>query len=137
MSTFTLKKLESVEGYYKLEVNGQCYYDEFENTLVAGKQKEKIKSLTKIFRYMERKRDGHQLTLKQYEILKPVDVQIPEYEFKGDDIRIYGIEIISNEVIIIGGFKKNQTKDIKDIRRIKELFVEFLQTIDSIESIKK
>ena len=125
MFTFALNELEEVFGYYKLVVDEECQFDNFQSIL----QKSSIKSLTKIFRYMEWKQDGHSLPKDKYRQLQPTQ-EVPDYEFKGDNIRVYNIDIEGFGIIILGGFKGNQKKDISKLREIKENFVEFLKTND-------
>lgn len=131
MPVFTLNRLEEVSGYYKLLVDEKCQFDDFQSAL----QKSSIKSLAKIFRYMEWKRNGHLLPKQKYRQLQPTQ-EVPDYEFKGDDLRVYGIEIEDFGIIILGGFKGNQKKDISKLRAIKKNFLEFLKT-SKIEHIIK
>ena len=124
MPTFALTKLEEVSAYYKLIVDEECQFDDFQSSL----QKSSIKSLTKIFRYMQWKREGHLLPKEKYRQLQPTGQKVPDYEFKGDNIRLYSIELDEFGIIIFGGFKGNQKKDIAKMREIKKSFTEFLKT---------
>ncbi len=130
MSEFTLRKIIGVSGFYKLVINDKCSYDEFKENL----QKSETKSLSKIFRHMDKKRNNTRLKDFQFKYLQPKDNITPDFEFKGDALRLYGIELNKTDVIVIGGYKKKQAKDIKRLRRIKAEFIEFLKT-NSLEQI--
>jgi hypothetical protein len=49
--------------------------------------------------------------------------KIKDFEIKKDDIRIYLFKDLAGNVVIFGGFKNNQVKDIARLRRIKNEFV--------------
>ncbi len=42
------------------------------------------------------------------------------YEFKKNDLRVYCLKPASNVVVVFGGYKKNQKKDVKRLENIAE-----------------
>ena len=53
------------------------------------------------------------------------------YEFKKKDLRVYCLKPASNVVVVFGGYKKNQEKDVKRLQRIVE------EVKDEIEELIK
>lgn len=52
--------------------------------------------------------------------------KVKEYEFKSKHLRIYAIKSPEGKVIIMGGYKNSQKKDIKKFRFIKDKYIKSL-----------
>lgn len=137
MPKFAVKEIISVRGKYKffqlvidegynstLELNDKTgILDEYENNL-----EDRYKS---DFRNM-------QTTMNLVANLKPVPDKkfkklkgsrgFAEFEFKNGDLRVYGIAVPGGKLIILGGYKNDQSKDIRRMRSLKR------QVIDSLNN---
>jgi hypothetical protein len=56
------------------------------------------------------------ITLSKKEMIK-------EYEFKSRNLRVYAIKSPGGKIILLGGYKSNQKKDIKKFRNIKAEYI--------------
>lgn len=121
MIKFTLKKIEELEGkqdIFKMEINGECLFDEFEREIENKGQYEQ--ELFSIYSLMEDVANNKLLPeFKFRDITNKKRDKIKEYEFKSKHLRVYAIKTKEGKVVIIGGYKNSQKKDIKKFRKIK------------------
>jgi putative component of toxin-antitoxin plasmid stabilization module len=121
MNKFALKQIEEIVGklkIYKLLVNNQCEFDEFE------KQIEREASFSsELLTIQARLHDiaGCKLLPKEkFRDITPKKESVKEYEIKTRHLRIYIFhEEKTGRVIVCGGKKPSQKKDIGHFRRIK------------------
>lgn len=123
MSIFALKEVEEVLNgkisFYKLVMDEICLYDEFCEEIENNKVN--LSSLNKIRTYMNlMAKDNSRLPVNKFNSIKK-DNKVVGYEFKDNLLRVYIFKKDPNIFIIMGGYKKNQKKDIsKFLRIIKE-----------------
>lgn len=117
MSNFALIEIEGIEGkqkFYKLEKDGICEFDVFYDKIKA--QKRYYPELLTIIDKMDYVSNLGRLPKTKFRPLTPKKEQVKEYEFKTKHLRVYAIhEEKTGKVIISGGYKKDQKKDIKHL----------------------
>lgn len=135
MSTFAVRNFESVKSggrlsFYKLEKDGICQIDEFYDEVCKDKTHER--EMTKILAMMN--------YMAEYDVLLPKEKfrpiedggEVAGYEFKNGTLRIYCVKKNPNVVVILGGYKKEQKKDIRKlvatIKEAKSELSEYIMT---------
>lgn len=118
MSTFAVENYEPVYGekliFYKLSVDNIFLIDEFENKLTIRERK----WFTNILAYMEDMANYDRLLPDtKFRNIKDLD-RDDVFEFKKEQLRIYVLKQTPNVIIILGGYKTKQKKDITKISRI-------------------
>lgn len=111
--------------FHKLYINGKCQIDGFIEDVENGSSKKDKGSLKSIFNYMDNFSDNLRLPstkFRQIEIANRYDI----FEFKKDAIRIYVILQKPDVFVVLGGYKKNQDKDIN---KLTQQISEFKQII--------
>ena len=124
MTKFAFKKIEEInclQDIVKLEVDESCYFDIFQEEIYkSGSQY--ITELGMILQYIERDGNGQGVADKKKDIT-PKKTKIKEYEYRTKHLRIYAIKQKGGKIIILGGFKNRQKKDIKKFRQIKNQLI--------------
>jgi hypothetical protein len=125
MSKFALIEIEAVNGkqkFLKLLKDEKCEFDDFE--LEASKNfKLEMNSL---YHRMDLFSMGEKLPITQFRILKGSNKVFTECEIKTKHLRVYFI--IDNSIrniVIIGGYKTKQIKDINHFRNIIGEYIKF------------
>lgn len=122
MSTFAVEKIEAIKGkqtFYKLLVNGCSPIDEFEKGLESIYEAE----MDSIYLYMEMVANMRSLPEKKFRELKGFKGKYKEYEFKSKHLRVYAVQHPeSGKIVVMGGYKNTQKKDINTFRSIKEKY---------------
>jgi hypothetical protein len=125
MKRFTLKELECIEAkqrIYKLEIDNSCQFEKFEQEISERKQYEN--EIASIYSLIEDVANNKLLPKTKFrDITITKKDKIKEYEFKTRNLRVYTIKSSEGKIIIIGGYKNNQKKDIKKFRKIKTEFI--------------
>jgi putative component of toxin-antitoxin plasmid stabilization module len=120
MCNFALLHIDQVKGkikFYKLEIDGKCLFDEFCNNL---KGKREISKLKRILTRMDLLSNQNRLNPEQYkELVRPASDQIKDYEIKVKPYRVYFFKDECGNIVVLGGTKNSQPKDIKRFRKIK------------------
>ncbi len=99
--------------FYKLHQGKSCQFDEFVEEV--RKNPQQWKELVKLIRWMESYGTTEGFPSKYYNHIKGVGRK-DVYEYKDKTLRIY-VRVVSPDVIIIlGGYKKNQTLDIERLK---------------------
>lgn len=122
MPNFTLKQIEAIRGkqeFYQLVIDGKGQLDIFESILEA-KYKSEFKSLLV---YMEFIANNCTLPNTKFREITPTKEKVKEYEFKSKHLRIYAIQKMNGKIIILGGYKNAQKKDIKRFRALKKQYL--------------
>lgn len=125
MHVFTLKKLEILKT--KIEVcvlykHKTSYVDAFCKTLPKG-QKDSI--IASFYATLESYANNQILPKTKFKKLKrPKNDKIPDYEIKYGKYRLYLFTTENHKIVVSGGMKKNQLKDIRRLRRIKKEYFE-------------
>jgi hypothetical protein len=125
MKKFTLKEIDCIDGkqsIYKLVINNKCQFDEFEKEILnRGQYKNELSSIYSLIEDVANnkllpKTRFRDITLSKKEMIK-------EYEFKSRNLRVYAIKSPGGKIILLGGYKSNQKKDIKKFRNIKAEYI--------------
>jgi hypothetical protein len=127
MKKFTLHKIDEEEpdwcvGFYKLSINGKCPFDTFH--LEVGNRKQYLEELNSIYLYIDYVSRGEKVPDSKFKELKrDKKDKIKDYEFRSRNLRVYVIKDSLGKVIVLGGYKSNQTSDLKRLRRIKKEYL--------------
>jgi len=125
MYNFALQKIPEIIGkqsFYKLIVDGKCEFDQFESEI----QKDGIlrRELIKMQSRMQEVADGNRLPITKFKDLTPKGETVKEYELKTDHLRLYFIaDTDVNRLIICGGKKTTQAKDIAHFHKVKKEYL--------------
>lgn len=126
MHTFTVRKIEAVEGvqqFLQLEINGRGQLDVFEESLRGSTYE---REFAVMLTYMEYVANNGSLPQTRFRDITPAKDPVKEYEFKSKHLRIYACRYPGGKLIILGGKKSDQKKDITRFRSLKK---QYLQTI--------
>lgn len=125
MPKFALRKLDGIQGkqlFVKLTIDGHCQFDDYEDEILGTKRYEN--ELGSIYAYMERVSQLKTVTKAHFKDITPDKEAIKEYEFKTKHLRVYAIKMKNGKIIIYGGYKNRQKKDINTFRSIKKQLIE-------------
>ena len=125
MSKFALEKMELIGGkqiFNKLLVDGKAPFDCFTEEL-----EEQYKSeLGSIYYRMEAVANLQLLPKDKFRELKGGKGDVKEYEFKSKHLRVYAIHQKDGKIVVMGGYKNSQDKDIVTFRALKKQYIESL-----------
>ncbi len=127
MHRFALKRLEEFEGlqtFDKLVINDKCQFDDFVERVIKNKTYES--EIGKKYRCMERLSNRLSLPNTSFKDITPKNERIKEYEFRSRNLRVYAMKRKNGKIVVFGGFKKDQNKDIMKFRATKKKYVESL-----------
>ena len=99
--------------FKKMYINGVCQFDDFYEEVYASKNE--YKNLVAIMALMQCFSDIL-LPKEKFRQIKDLD-RNDIYEFKKKGLRVYVLLCKPDVVIILGGYKKNQKKDISRLKR--------------------
>ncbi len=124
MHRFVLGDLPEVRGtisFKKLIIDGVCPYDEFCDQI--RREGNLAKQLIGIINNMNQVANLKRLPREKFRDITPRNDAIKEFELKKGDLRIY---LIKEEVhiLILGGKKSSQHRDIKHFRFLKKRYIE-------------
>jgi putative component of toxin-antitoxin plasmid stabilization module len=122
MYTFALNKINEIEGklkFYKLLVNGNCEFDLFWKQCEADGN---LKSeLLQIQSRMQQLANLKTMPADKHKDITPKNDLVKEYEIKTKHLRVYMFHDKENgRVIVSGGKKTTQPKDITHFRNVKK-----------------
>jgi putative component of toxin-antitoxin plasmid stabilization module len=125
MANYSLNKIELDNGLtnniFKLEINDKCEFDEFCESL---KKSGNGKVIGRIFATIKSLEEGLKLIPKKLEPLtRDKGDNIIDFRIRVGDYRVYFFRDIAGNVIVLGGNKKTQPKDIQKTRNIKKNFI--------------
>ncbi len=125
MNKFALKLIDETTGrlkIFKLLVNNRSEYDEFERQIeMEGTY---ISELVTIQARLQDIADGKLLPKEKFRNITPKKELVKEYEVKTRHLRVYLFhEEKTGRVIVCGGKKITQQKDINHFRRIKKEYL--------------
>ncbi len=125
MKEYSLNKIEEIDGkqvFYKLEIGGVCQFDEYVNEIIRDGQY--IDEYASLIANME---DIANLKLlpktKFRDITLSKKDKVKEYEFKTKHLRVYAIKNDAGKLILLGGYKNSQKKDINKFRALKDSYL--------------
>ena len=122
MYKFALYKIEQVKGripFFKLVIDGRCAFDEFCNDIVKAGNEGALKSL---LTNMDSLSNNLRLPPSKYKELRgrAKNDRIKDFEFKKNEYRVYGFVSDAGDIIVFGGKKTRQERDIARLREIKK-----------------
>jgi putative component of toxin-antitoxin plasmid stabilization module len=122
MNKFAITLIDEIVGLlriFKLLVNNRCEYDEFEKLIKT--EGTWSSELVTIQTRLQDVADGKLLPEAKFRNITPKKELIKEYEIKTRHLRVYMFhEEKTGRVIVCGGNKLTQKKDIFHFRRIKK-----------------
>ena len=125
MPIFALEKINKIEGridFFKLTVNSKCQFDEFWEEISS--EGSYTGELTTIQIRMQSIAEMQLLPQNKFKNITPRDESVKEYEIKTKHLRVYLFhEEHSGKVIVYGGKKTSQKRDIKKFRSIKRQYL--------------
>jgi hypothetical protein len=125
MSIFAIKRITDIDGsipFFKMVVNGVCEFDEFE--AVIKNEGNYSKELIRIQTRMQELSEGKMLPINKFKPLSKSKDWLNEYEIKTKNLRVYLFhEPGTGRIIICGGKKSNQGKDIHHFRSILNSYI--------------
>ena len=122
MPKFALKKIEEIVGrikIFKLILDNNCEFDEFENQI-----KNEVSYASELITIQSRLQEvanGKILPKEKLRNITPKKELLKEYEIKTRHLRVYLFhEEKTGRIIVCGGKKVTQHKNIGHFRRIKK-----------------
>lgn len=118
---FAFEKMTEIRGkipFYKLKKQDNIQLDDFETELVASPKY--IKEYLKILSWMDLYSNGELVGKEKFRTLDHDKSPYTLFEFKSRNLRVYGMGCPGGEIIILGGYKNRQNRDLKRVRKIAE-----------------
>lgn len=125
MSKFALNEIELIKGkqtFNKLLVDDIAPFDSFTEELEEQYESE----LASIYYRMEAVANLQSLPKDKFRELKGGKGDVKEYEFKSKHLRVYAIHQKDGKIVVMGGYKNSQDKDIITFRALKKQYIESL-----------
>jgi len=125
MNIFVIERIEEIEGklhFYKLRINGICEFDRFWTKCeLDGNLNGELHTIQA---RMQQLAELKTLPNEKHKDITPKNELVKEYEIKTKHIRVYTIHDKEyGRLIILGGKKVNQKKDINKFRNIKKVYL--------------
>lgn len=120
---FAVEKLEAVRDtgkvlFFKLVKDDVCWFDDFyEEQNKDAKHASELRTILTMMDYMAE--TDAKLPEEKFNSIKQ-GKNVIGYEFKKKELRVYCLKPVSDVVVVFGGYKKNQKKDVKRLQRIVE-----------------
>ncbi len=124
MSKFALVRIDAIVGkqeFDKLFVDDNCEFDDFEKDV--QKHQRYASELGMIYRYMEVVSDNKTPPSGKFKDITPEKELVKEYEFRTKHLRVYAIKKKNGKIIVLGGYKNRQPKDLRKFRSIKKRYL--------------
>lgn len=125
MNKFALEEVTEIRGkikFYYLIEDGDNLYKLFEDEVI--KSNNLSKQLNTVQARMQEVAMMQLLPQKKLKEITPSNERVKEYEIKTDDLRVYFIkEEHTGNIILLGGQKNTQKKDIRKFRSLKKRYL--------------
>ena len=126
MHTFTLHQITEITGrirIFKLEIDTVILYDQFTTTI--KKESTYERELYNVQAILAQYAQNKSLPPNKFKELKGCKDAYTEYEIKTRNLRVYLFkEEKTGSIIVYGGKKNNQAKDISQFRKWKRIYIE-------------
>lgn len=125
MSNFAIEKIEAINGKQKFDqlvINGEKQLDAFERDIANDTSY--MSEFITILAYMDMDANGLNIGNKRKELKGAKGVK--EFEYRTKHLRIYAIQQFNGKIVIVGGYKKDQKKDISRFRFLKKQYLQSL-----------
>lgn len=123
MRKFALIDIDQVKGkikFRKLVIDDRCLFDDFCDSF---KSRRDLSKLRRIFMIMELVANIRRLGSSMFrELKRENNDNIKDYEIKVKPYRVYFFKDECNNIVVLGGTKGSQSRDIKKLRSIKKDF---------------
>lgn len=120
MPKFTFERIKAVKGpqeFDELFIDGigqlETFKKELEHTQYQGE-------LETIYSYMDLVASNQSVPKKKFKQLNTAKGQSKEFEFRTDNLRVYVIKKPNGKIVVLGGLKSNQEKDLRRFRSLKK-----------------
>ena len=126
MRRIELKRLEVIEGrqtFEKMILDGRDLLEEFERSLEERYRSE----MRTIYAWMQMVADLRPVPGTRYHAISDGNDGFREYEFKSKHLRIYAFTKLDGKIVVMGGKKNRQRRDIKRFKELKRLYIKYLQ----------
>lgn len=127
MPKFAFINLDTIQGtkiiFRKLSRNGVCFLDEFEDEIKTNPQY--YSEYKTLLSYLEYYANGNKLPVTKFREIK--GNKYKQSEFKSKNLRIYTISVDDGKIIIMGGYKKSQSKDLNQLDHISKELKEYYE----------
>jgi hypothetical protein len=123
MSKFALEKIKAIKGkqvFEKLLINDTCQLDDYEKNL----EKKYKNELSMIYLYMNEVANLKYPPDAKFKDITPPKEIVKEYEFRTKHLRVYAIKKENGKLIVFGGYKNRQNKNLREFRSIKKMYLE-------------
>ena len=125
-ATVEMKEVKgSMQTFEKLYVETVCFIDEFVKEIQDNPQYSS--EYKTILSYMNFFANGQMLPETKFRVLKGGKGDIKRFEFKSKNLRIYAIANSGGKLVIMGGFKKNQERDINKLNAIAKDYINYIK----------
>lgn len=125
MKEYSLNKIEEIDGkqvFYKLEVGGECQFDEYVKEI--EKEGQYVEEYYSLIANMEDVANNNLLPKTKFrDITLSKKDKVKEYEFKTKHLRVYVIKNDAGKLVLLGGYKNSQKKDINKFRALKDSYL--------------
>lgn len=116
-----MPEVKGIISFKKLVINGFCPYEEF--WMQVEQEGNLRKQLIGIVHNMNEVANRKSLPKEKFRDITPDKESVKEYEFKKGDLRVYAIKDAAGHIVILGGKKNSQKRDIKSFRSIKHRYL--------------
>jgi len=127
MPTFAVERLSEISHELEisqLRVDGVGAMDEFIKKFAVGNTR---KDVIRITSTMEQVSKRLSMPYTKWHPLKGSAGTVREYEAKAGDLRLYAVQIHPGYIIVLGGTKGNQDRDIRRLRSLKDSYLKALR----------
>jgi len=128
MHTFATETIDAIRGkqsFEKLVIDDVCLLDEFEKEINSNSQHKS--EYTTILTYMNLVANGISLPNTKFREIKGSKIKHKRYEFKKGQLRIYAFNKPNGKIVVMGGYKKDQEKDISKLNTIVKEYITSLR----------
>ena len=123
MAVFSLKPIESIQGiqsFEQLVIDGTPVLDAYEEQL----EEQYATEFQVILAYMDFVARLQHLPDTKFKDITPRRETVREFEFKSRHLRVYAISKRAGKIVVLGGYKNRQKRDIISFRSLKRQYLE-------------
>lgn len=119
-----VKEIRGCQRFDKLKIDGISPIDIFTDNL----EKQYETEMDSIYLYMDSVANMKSLPYSKFHPLDTNNVDgYKEYEFKTKHLRVYVIKQPGGKIIVMGGYKNSQKRDIASFRALKKQYLDSIK----------
>lgn len=125
MTSFALKQIQIeldesdiICNFYSLNINGRDKYDEFKTFCEKNNFLDELIKIQTLIITIAKGEEYKLPQTKLRQLKRGKKDKIPDFELKTKHLRLYFIKESNDRIVILGGKKTNQKKDINKLRGI-------------------